>query len=298
MADLDNLQHFQQVRSHLLGLAYRILGSLADAEDAVQDTFLKWHRADGQAIETPAAWLTTVCTRRCLDLLRSAHKSRVDYVGTWLPEPIHTPIEEGPENASSLARSLTTAFLLVLERLTPKERAAYLLHDIFDVSYPEIAETLELQESTCRQLVSRARANIEQAKVRHATPLERQEQLLAAFEAAVASGSASALAALLSDDVKLATDGGGKVPALLEALHGKAEVVDFIVKRLGEHWADYRWTMLDINGGRGAVLHKQGKIVTVAAVSFAYDDAGRVTNIYIMRNPDKLSRLGTTVGAA
>ncbi|SDL19540.1 RNA polymerase sigma-70 factor, ECF subfamily [Modicisalibacter muralis] len=294
MADLDNAQIFQEARSQLLGLAYRILGSLADAEDAVQDTFLKWHKADRHTIDAPVAWLTTVCTRRCLDLLRSAHKSRVDYVGTWLPEPIHTPIEEGVENASELAGSLTTAFLLTLERLTPKERAAYLLHDIFEVPYPEIAETLELKESACRQLVSRARVNIEQAKVRHATPLERQEQLLAAFEAAVTSGSASAFAALLSDDVQLATDGGGRVPALLEALHGKAAVVEFIVERLGRFWADYRWVALDINGCRGLVLRQEGKVVTVAAVSFAYDDAGRVTNIYIMRNPDKLSRLGET----
>lgn len=299
MVDLDNTQPFQEVRPHLLGLAYRILGSLADAEDAVQDTYLKWQQTDRHAVETPAAWLTAVCTRRCLDLLRSAHKTRVDYVGTWLPEPIHTSIEEEAAHTSSLTQTLTTAFLLMLERLTPKERAAYLLHDIFDVSYPEIAETLELRESTCRQLVSRARANIEQAKVRHSTPLERQDELLAAFEAAVTSGSASALTALLSDDVQLATDGGGRVPALLEVLHGKADVVDFIIERLGQSWADYRWLKLDINGGRGVVLHKQGNVVTVAAVTFAYDDAGRVTNIYIMRNPDKLSRLGTTaIGAA
>ncbi|WP_425450384.1 sigma-70 family RNA polymerase sigma factor [Virgifigura deserti] len=150
MPDRDDALVFEETRPRLLGLAYRILGSRADTEDAVQDTFLKWRKADRDKIETPAAWLTTICTRRCLDLLRSAHKSRVDYVGAWLPEPIHTPIDDGTENTLSLASSLTTAFLLMLERLTPKEWAAYLLHDIFDVSYAEVAETLDIRESTCR----------------------------------------------------------------------------------------------------------------------------------------------------
>src|SRR5699024_137642 len=135
--------------------------------------FLKWQSADTAALETPAAWLTTVCTRRCLDMLRAAHKTRVDYVGTWLPAPIKTATAGGPEQASSLADSLSTAFLLMLERLTPKERAAYLLHDIFDTSYADIANTLELAPDTCRQLVSRARVHVEKAKVRHSTPPEQ-----------------------------------------------------------------------------------------------------------------------------
>lgn len=143
----------------------------------MQDAFLKWRKADRDQIENPAAWLTTICTRRCIDLPRSAHRTRVDYVGAWLPEPIRTSTEDGAENALLLASSVTTAFLLMLDRLTPKERAAYLLHEIFDVSYPEIVETLDIQERTCRRLVSRARANVDQAKVRHATPIDRQEQL-------------------------------------------------------------------------------------------------------------------------
>ncbi|WP_425450385.1 hypothetical protein [Virgifigura deserti] len=140
--------------------------------------------------------------------------------------------------------------------------------------------------------MSRARANIEQAKVRHTTPVERQEQLLAAFGAAVTDGSTGPLAALLSDDIQLAADGGGKVPTVPRVLHGEAEVIGFIAESLREYWADYQWITLDINGGRGIVLRKDG--VTTAAVSFAYDEAGRTTNIYIMRNPDKLSRVGET----
>jgi len=289
MLDRDDTRILEGARPKLLGLAYRILGSRADAEDAVQDTFLKWQKADKDQIENPAAWLITICTRRCIDLLRSAHRSRVDYVGAWLPEPIHTSTEDGAENALLLASSVTTAFLLMLERLTPKERAAYLLHEIFDVSYPEIAESLDIQESTCRKLVSRARTNVDQAKLRHATPIDRQEQLLAAFQAAIVGGETGQLAALLSDDIELCADSGGKVPAILRVLHGKAEVLDFIASTLQLAWGAQQWIATDINGGRGVVLQKDG--LATAAISFAYDEAGRTTNIYIVRNPDKLARL-------
>jgi RNA polymerase sigma-70 factor (ECF subfamily) len=284
---------FTEASPRLLGLAYRILGSRADAEDAVQDTFLKWQKADRSKIDNPSAWLTTICTRRCIDLLRAAHRRRVDYVGSWLPEPIQTgSIEAAAGEAGEslpLAASLGTAFMLMLERLTPKERAAYLLHEIFERPYPEIARALDLQEATCRKLVSRARANIDQAKVRHVTPQDRQEQLLQAFEAAIAGNETTALASLLSDDIELSADSGGKVPALQQVLRGKAAVLDFIARALRQYWRPYRWVIADLNGGRGILLQHDG--VTIGAVSFAYDDAGRATGIYIMRNPDKLAGL-------
>lgn len=289
MAGRSDLQLFAEARPMLLGLAYRILGSRADAEDAVQDTFVKWQKTDRARIENATVWLTTICTRRCIDMLRAAHRSRVDYVGPWLPEPLLTPADEPAEERLSLASSLGTAFLLLLERLTPKERAAYLLHEIFDMPYPEIARTLGLQEATCRKLVSRARANVERAKVRHVTPQERQERLLAAFESAIASGSTGELARLLSDDIELAADSGGKVPALREVLHGKAAVLAFIAGQLSRYWRDDVRIVTDLNGGRGLIVRKDGR--TEAAASFAYDGAGRVTRIYIMRNPDKLARL-------
>ncbi|WNG33467.1 sigma-70 family RNA polymerase sigma factor [Archangium violaceum] len=289
MPNRDDTAIFEQLRPTLLGLAYRMLGSRADAEDAVQDTFIKWQSADTDKIENPASWLTALCTRRCIDLARSAHRTRVDYLGPWLPEPLHTPSENEAENALSMASSLTTAFLLMLERLTPKERAAYLLHEIFDVSYTEAAKTLDIQESTCRKLVSRARASIDQAKVRHLTPVDRQEQLLAAFKAAVVGGDTAQLAHLLSDDIELSADGGGKVPTVLRVLHGKAEVLEFITQKLRQYWSAYQWSASDINAGRGVILHEEG--LATVAVSFAYDEAGRATNIYIVRNPDKLSHL-------
>jgi RNA polymerase sigma-70 factor (ECF subfamily) len=190
---------------------------------------------------------------------------------------------------TALASSLSTAFLLLLERLTPKERAAYLLHEIFELSYEEIASTLDIQESACRKLVSRARANIGKPNIRHVTPVNRQEELLAAFQSAVTTGRTDHLTALLSRDIELCADGGGRVPTVMNVLHGKTEVLEFLAQNLHTYWAEYQWLVSEINGARGIVLQKDGQVV--GTVSFAYDDAGAATNIYIVRNPDKLGGL-------
>jgi RNA polymerase sigma-70 factor (ECF subfamily) len=275
---------FEAARPRLLGLAYRILGSRADAEDAVQDTYLQWQRADG--IENHASWLTTTCTRRCLDLLRSAHRSRVEYVGAWLPEPIPTAtVDPFPP-----AETLQTAFLLMLERLTPKERAAYLLHDIFDVPYVEIAATLELGEHACRKLVSRARAHLEGTRVRHVTPRERQNELLAAFENAIANGETHPFAEMLADDIELAADGGGLVPTISRVLVGKAEVLGYVRKVLHRFWSTYEPLREDLNGGPGLMI-RNGTGEIIAAFSFVFDKAGSLRRIYLVRNPRKLARL-------
>ncbi|MBD9649504.1 RNA polymerase sigma factor SigJ [Ensifer sp. ENS09] len=292
MNDRQHMQIFEEARPRLLGLAYRILGSRADAEDAVQDTFLKWQEVDRLSIETPAAWLTTACTRRCLDLLKAAHRKRVDYVGAWLPEPIHTASDDNAEEKLALTSSLTTAFLLMLERLTPKERAAYLLHEIFGQPYEEVAETLDMQETAARKLVSRAKTNIGLEKARHQTPRERQDELLSAFHSAIHGGNVTGLSALLSADVKLTADGGGKVATVLGVLAGKETVLAFIVERLTEYWSHYVWEMGDINGGRGIVLRDEAKNEIAATVAFGYDGNGNVNDIFIMRNPEKLTRFG------
>ncbi len=290
MPQTMDIQAFEEARPRLLGLAYRILGSLADAEDAVQDTFVKWSGIDRSGVDNALSWLTTACTRRCLDLLRAAHRRRVDYVGAWLPEPVQTTSETDPETDLDLAKSLTTAFLLMLERLTPKERAAYLLREIFDRPYAEVAEALDLNEAACRKLVSRAKAHVDQAKIRHATPPDRQDRLLAAFQQAVTSGDPAPLATLLSSEIRLSTDGGGRVPALLDTLVGYEAVIAFLTDPLNRYWAEFHWRNADINGDRGIVVERGGE--TAAAVSFAYDESGLATDIYIMRNPDKLARLG------
>jgi RNA polymerase sigma factor (sigma-70 family) len=280
---------FEARRRQLFGLAYRILGSRADAEDAVQDTFVKWQAADQTAMDTPAAWLTTVCTRHCIDMLRDAQRSRVDYVGTWLPEPIHTSTGETPETHALLASSLGTAFLLLLERLTPKERAAYLLHEIFDTPYAEVASTLGMAEAACRKLVSRAHASIAQTKVRHVTPPQVQDGLLSAFREAITAGSTDALAGLLSDDIALCADSGGKVPSIEGVIQGKASVLALIADQLSRYWAAYEWLPCEINGSRALQLRMNGEIAS--AITFAYNAQGQATNIYIMRNPDKLDGL-------
>lgn len=289
MGALDHVALFESRRRFLLGLAYRLLGSYADAEDAVQDTFLKWREVDRRTIVNPSAWLTTTCTRHCIDLLRSAQRNRVAYVGTWLPEPVTLATDEASERAMELAASLSTAFLLLLERLTPKERAAYLLHEIFELGYPEVAAALGMQEAACRKLVSRARSSIGQATVRQLPPRERQDALLAAFQEAVSTGATARLTALLADDIVLSADGGGKVPTIAHTLRGVAEVLGFITDALHAYWAPYNWQPAGINGSRGALLLEQGCVTT--AVSFSYDGQGRISGIYIIRNPDKLRHL-------
>jgi RNA polymerase sigma-70 factor (ECF subfamily) len=286
MIDAADLAAFEEARPALRGLAYRILGSLAEAEDAVQDTFVKWQTADRAAIETPRAWLTTVCTRRCLDLLKAADRSRVDYVGPWLPEPVHTTTEDTP---AELAASITTAFLLLLDRLTPKERAAYLLREIFDQDYAEVAAALGLQEATCRKLVSRAQAAIRQGKPRQAVPAVQQERLLDAFQLAVNSGSTGPLSALLARDIALRADGGGKVPAASRVLRGHEEVTSFIVKVLGSAWPRLRQVRQEINGTLGLVLY-EGDVIR-ASVTFGFAADGTLGDIYIMRNPEKFGGL-------
>lgn len=280
---------FEQRRPFLLGLAYRILGSRAEAEDAVQELFIKWLEADRVSIATPAAWLTTACTRHCIDVLRSARTSRVDYIGTWLPEPIHTTHQDSPEHRLELASSLSTAFMLLLERLTPKERAAYLLHEIFDMDYPQVADAVGVQEAACRKLVSRAKASLGNGQARYQPEPVRQTQLLSAFHGAIASGSTVSLSAMLSEDVELCADSGGKAPAIRETLSGIARVLDFIGQSLHTYWQACEWLSIEINGAQGVVIKADG--VITASMTFGFDEAGRVSRIFIMRNPDKLAGL-------
>jgi RNA polymerase sigma factor (sigma-70 family) len=282
---------FARERPALVSLAYRMLGSRAEAEDAVQDTYLKWQEARRSDIHNPAAWLTTACTRRCIDLLRSARRLRVDYVGAWLPEAVHTVPHPEDEQAMSLAGSLSTAFLLMLERLSPRERAAYLLHDIFELPYGRVAEILGVKEAACRKLVSRAREGIGQSRARFdVPPLARQEELLAAFQDAIVSGNATRFAEMLSDDIEIRHDSGGKVSAAIHVLEGKARVRAFIEQFLHRVWKRYRWVVTDLNGARGVLLEKDAAVVTAIAIGF--DDRAQAAHIYILRNPDKLASLG------
>jgi RNA polymerase sigma-70 factor (ECF subfamily) len=202
----------------------------------------------------------------------------------------HASSDGDPLRAATLASSLTTAFLLALQRLTPKERAAYLLHEIFDRPYPDVATVLDLQEPACRQLVARARQHIAGERVRHATPAARQRRLLDAFRDAIATGSTTLLATLLSDDVRLSSDGGGKVSAARRVMRGHGEVLRFIEAGLHVWWSPAAMQEVLLNGLPGFIVRDADGIT--ATVSFAWDDAGQLQDVFVMRNPDKLARIG------
>ncbi|MEM8652325.1 MAG: sigma factor-like helix-turn-helix DNA-binding protein, partial [Pseudomonadota bacterium] len=259
------------------------------AEDAVQDTFLKWAGTNRAKIENQSGWLVTACTRRCLDMRRSADRARVDYVGAWLPEPILVPDVVDVEKEVELTSSLSMAFLMMLERLTPKERAAFLLHDIFELSYAAIAETLDTSEASSRKLVSRARGNVGQAVVRHNVSPDRQMAFLSAFKSAVTEGKIEELSSMLATDARLSADGGGKVPAILEVIEGATPLCQFVSSNLRRYWAEHKWVLVNLNGMHGALIKNEE--TTTAALSFAFDDKGKVQDIYIVRNPEKLTHL-------
>lgn len=283
------IEEFEAARAQLIGIAYRILGSLSDAEDAVQDTYIKWADADIESVRNPTAWLTTVCTRRCIDILRKRQRSQTDYVGNWLPEPIQTASNATPESQAELASSLNTAFMMVLERLTPKERAGFLLREVFDIDYADIAETLGATEAACRKLVSRAINHVGEAQIKQHMPIEQQDRMLRAFQSAVETGEITPLKKLLSADVKLQADGGGKVPTLIKTLEGPAAVSRFIGEGLKVFWADIDWVQADMNGQRGLLTHVDGEIT--GAITFGYDTNDHIKGIYIVRSPDKLAAL-------
>lgn len=281
---------FEAARPMLTGLAYRILGSAAEAEDVVQDTFLAWMSVDRTRVERPKNWLATVCTRKAVDSLRSARQARTSYVGAWLPEPIHTQVLDTPETEIALSESVTTAFLLALERLAPKERAAFLLRDVFAMDYNEVAASLEITDQSCRKLVSRARANIRRTNAQHPVPRAQQDKLLDAFHKAIVSGSTTELAGLLSQDAVLRADSGGKVVAIRHPLEGAERVLAFVGRVLSPAWRDGEVFVRELNSGRALIVREKGR--TVAAVSFGFDEALKVSDVFIMRNPDKLLRIG------
>jgi RNA polymerase sigma-70 factor (ECF subfamily) len=273
-----------------------MLGSVSDAQDAVQDTYVKWATYDGPAIDTPSAWLSRVCTNGCLDRLKAAHRVRIDYVGPWIPDHIQTDYDAGPEERIEIASSLTTAFLLLLERLTPKERAAYLLHDIFGTAFEDVAAALELTPASCRKLAARARRAVEKGHVRHVPDDARQTELMAAFRSALDTGDTNCLARTLRADTKMRADSGGKAVAIRHVIKGGSDICRFVSSVLSPAWRDMRLSTRTINGMRG--LFVEDRAEPLASVSFSYDPDGNVRDIFIMRHPDKLKLLKRTSGIA
>ena len=288
---------FEPYRRRLLGLAYRMLGSIADAEDAVQDTYLRWHATDRNKVSDPKAFLMTTTTRICLDMLTSARARREEYVGPWLPEPVVDTAALAPDSRTELAEDLSIALLLTLDRLSPLERAAFLLHDVFDFSFGEVAATLERSEAACRQLAARARSHIREVRpLGAAAPPQRpseigakHEQLMSAFVAATRSGDLAALTQLLASDVRVISDGGGKVAAALNVLDGADRVARFLIggTRKGMR-DDYTVRFAAINGLPGIVVNGPEGPVQTAAFEI---EGETIRVLYIVRNPDKLRHL-------
>ena len=281
-----DIDAFEAARPRLKRLAYRMLGSVAEAEDAVQDAWLRWSRAEGE-VDDPQAWLARATSRLCLDRLRSAKARRETYRGPWLPEPL---IEELTEDPVERAEDVSVAFLLALERLSPLERAVFLLHDVFDAGYDEVAQTLGRNEAAVRQLASRARAHVQEARPRFTVDQAEAARLAAAFMAAAAAGNIEALKAVLAEDAVMVTDGGGKRSAALRPLIGRDDVLALLTGvawRSGQNWsASFR--AVRINGYPGVILEREDGPMTVA---FQPDGQGRIAGVYMVRNPDKLGHL-------
>jgi len=282
----SHVADFEAHRRALTGLAYRMLGSRAEAEDVVQDAYLRWHARDRAAIDKPRRYLGTVVTRLCLDRMKSARARRECYVGQWLPEPV---IDEAfdDEAAGDLAHDISVALMLVLERLSPLERASFLLHDVFGFDFAEVSRALGRSDAACRQLAARARDHVAAGRPRFPASSEDGRRLAAAFHLAAISGDAQALAQMLTHDVALHSDGGGKRIAALNPIHGREKVLRFLDGVSRKNWGLATLEVRDatINGLPGFVLRSEdGAIDTMA---FESHD-GRITAIYITRNPDKL----------
>ena len=271
-------------RRRLLGLAYRMLGSRSDAEDVVQDAYLRF--ADTTDVRNPEALLITIVTRLCLDRLKSAKAQREIYVGPWLPEPVFDTDGLSTEAASELADDLSFALLLALDRLSPQERAAFLLHDVFDVPFSEIATMIDRSEPACRQLATRARRAVRNERPLPAAAPDSHEEMLKAFLEAVASGDLSRLIGLLREDAIALTDGGGRKTAALNPIYGADKVARFFIGVAGKAAGrEIRIEPAMINGSAGALLYLDGDLDHSLSIGI---DGDKIAAIYLVRNPDKL----------
>ena len=274
----STVQEFETHRARLLGMAYRLLGTMAEAEDVVQDTYLRFCRVDQTSVRNVAAFLNTVTTRLCLDQLRSAQVKRTQYVGQWLPEPVATDEETDRE-------SISMALLVVLERLSPPERAVYVLHQAFDYSFGEIAEITGKTVANCRQIFHRAKRHVVAARPRFTSSQTQHRALVGSFMAACASGDLAQIRSLLADGVCLTSDGGGQVQALTRSLTGADEVAKFFAHLANRAPGDVRVDIRSVNGAPSAVIYVDDAVNTV--LSFEPGSSGIVA-IHAVRNPDKL----------
>jgi len=289
MTKLDRLELFSQHRPLLFAVAYRMLGSAADAEDLLQETFIRWQQAADVEITSPRALLVTILTRLCINHLQSARVRREEYFGQWLPEPLVTTPTQNPLAAFEMDESLSLAFLLLLERLSPMERAVLLLREVFDYEYVEIASILDQSEPNCRQILRRARQHIKESRPRFNASVEQREELLRKFSEASSQADLDGLVSLLSKEAVFYSDGGGKAPALPKPIYGAANIARGILegaRRLVPKNLVRRFAA--INGHPGIVTFLDARPFSV----FTFDVSGeRISRIYIITNPEKLKRI-------
>jgi RNA polymerase sigma-70 factor (TIGR02957 family) len=281
----DDLARFLDVRPQLFGIAYRMLGSVADAEDIVQDAWIRWQNTDRRGVQNPAAFLTTTTTRLAINAATSARARRESYVGQWLPEPVDTTAD--PLLGAERDEALELAVLLLLEKLNPVERAAYVLHEAFGYPYRRIAEILETSEANARQLARRARQRLASERTA-AAPAPVQRRLLEAFVAAARGGRVDELERVFAEDAVAYSDGGGKVYASRRDIVGRDRVVNFLDNVLRKYWASATFELADANGGAVLVLRDPSD-EPIALLSTDASDAG-IEKLLVVLNPDKLER--------
>jgi len=285
---------FEELRPSAFAIAYRMLGSVSEAEDVVQEGFLRLHRAraGGERIESPRAYLSTVVSRLALDQLRSARVQREVYVGEWLPEPLVRSTEDDPARKAEMADSLSLAFLVLLESLSPEQRAAFLLREVFDEPYDRIADIIGTSEQNARQLATRARRHVDERRPRFEASREQREDLATRFFAAAEEGDLEGLEDLLAHDVVFRGDGGGKAPAAPRAIHGRAKVARLLINGLRVLARAGGSTMRreEVNGQPGALFFDgDGRLISVATLDIA---DGQIQGVSAIANPDKLHHLG------
>lgn len=288
-----NDSSFLRLRPELFGLAYRMLGSAVDAEDVVQESYLRWRRS-GYRIRSPRAFMTTVVVRLCLDELSSARARREHYVGPWLPEPLLVD-EADPADAAALADTLSLAFLVVLEELSPAERAAFLLHDVLDYRYEEIATILTRAPTACRQLVARARGHVAARRHRFDTDQQRVNRLSQQFATACATGDLDGLLALLTEDIVVWTDGGGKAKSARRPINGATKAARFLIGITRSLPAGARVRQVGLNGQPGFVINQAGVIANAVVLDVV---EGRISAVRVIANPDKLRAVNSALAAA
>ena len=285
----DRTQIFEHHRAKLRGVAYRMLGSRSDAEDIVQDAYLRWHRADTSEIRSPEAWLVTVVTRLSIDRLRQAKLERESYVGPWLPEPLVETEAPPADVATELASSLSVAFLVVLERLAPEERAAFLLHEVFESGYDEIAQILGKSEAACRQIVTRARKRVHEERPRVQVSEAARTTLLNRFVQAIMTNDKDLMMDVLAKDVAWVSDGGGKARAALKPVLGNDAVTRFALSVIGRRAHEGTFQHVTVNGEAGLALYFESQLMAVLSIR---TDGARILDVFSTLNPEKLSQIG------